>query len=247
MDFYETALELLRKDERFFAEDGAFLRNAVYEAAMQMDADLIKLLLSEDETKKRFFKEVEGVYVFDKVGFGCVINNRQFLPDTRFKNKIGLVDESGEIVSGSGKVELVFPYKDCVLEGAQTKEDQDRDEIFYNEALAPDEIDRLLFPKVFTCAKRYTVNGCESIDFLDENESLLIKGNNLLAIASLLKVYEGSVKCIYIDPPYNRGEKDFRYNDKFVDKEDGYKHSKDYSYSWHQDWRSIYGTGFPES
>ncbi|MCD7842448.1 MAG: site-specific DNA-methyltransferase, partial [Lachnospiraceae bacterium] len=89
--------------------------------------------------------------------------NRQFLPDsyTRFKNKIGLTDENGEIISTSGKVELVFPYKDCVLEGGQTKENQKRQEIFYNETLAPDEVDRLLYPKVFSGAKRYTRDGTE--------------------------------------------------------------------------------------
>lgn len=82
MNFYETVLEVLKQEERFFAEDGTFLRNAVYESAMQMDAGLIKLLLGNEETKNRFFKEVEGVQVFDKVGFGWVVNNRQFLPDS---------------------------------------------------------------------------------------------------------------------------------------------------------------------
>jgi type III restriction enzyme len=38
--------------------------------------------------------------------------------------------------------------------------------------------------------------------------------------------HSGKVKCIYIDPPYNTGNKDFIYNDRFIDKEDGYKHSK---------------------
>lgn len=118
-NLYDAVLDVLKQDQRFFAEDGTFLRNAVYEATMQMDTNLIRLLLSNEETKNRFFQNVDGVQVFDKVGFGWVINNRQFLPDsyTRFKNKIGLADETGELISGSGKVELVFPFKDCVLEG----------------------------------------------------------------------------------------------------------------------------------
>lgn len=117
-NFYETVLTVLKSNERFVTEDGTFLRNAVYEAAMKMDEGLIHLLLSNDETRARFFTEVDGVKVFDKMGFAWVINNRQFLPDsyTRFKNKIGLTDENGELISTSGKVELVFPYKDCVLE-----------------------------------------------------------------------------------------------------------------------------------
>lgn len=155
-NFYETVMDVLKQDVRFVAEDGTFLRNAVYEAAMKMDAPLIKRLLGNEETAKRFFADVDGVKVFDKMGFAWVINNRQFLPDsyTRFKNKIGLMDEQGEMITASGKVELIFPYKDCVLEGGQTKEDQKRQEIFYNETLAPDEVDRLLYPKVLVNARR---------------------------------------------------------------------------------------------
>lgn len=155
-NFYETVVDVLKQDARFVAEDGTFLRNAVYEATMKMDAPLIKRLLGNEETAKRFFADVDGVKVFDKMGFAWVINNRQFLPDsyTRFKNKIGLMDEQEEMITASGKVELVFPYKDCVLEGGQTKEDQKRQEIFYNETLAPDEVDRLLYPKVLVNARR---------------------------------------------------------------------------------------------
>ena len=217
MTFYNTVLEVLKSDSRFFTENGELLRNAVYEAAMQMDASLIKALYNNAETKKRFFTDVDGIAVFDKVGFGWVINNHEFLPDsyTRYKNKIGLVNSRGEYIADSNDVELVFPYKDCVLEGGQTKEDQKRSEIFYNETLAPDEVDRLLYPKVFTNAKRYTADGVESITEISENDNLIIKGNNLLAISSLLKKYEGKIKCIYIDPPYNTGSDGFGYNDSF--------------------------------
>ena len=171
---------------------------------MKMDERLIRLLLSNEETNARFFADVDGVKVFDKMGFAWVINNRQFLPDsyTRFKNKIGLADETGALISASGKVELVFPYKDCVLEGGQTREDQKRQEIFYNETLAPDEVDRLLYPKVFSGAKRYAKDSTEDITQFSETDNLIIKGNNLLVISSLLKRYEGKVKCVYIDPPY---------------------------------------------
>lgn len=216
-NFYETVLTVLKSDERFVAEDGTFLRNAVYEAAMKMDEGFIRLLLTNDETRTRFFVEVDGVKVFDKMGFAWIINNRQFLPDsyTRFKNKIGLADETGALISASGKVELVFPYKDCVLEGGQTKEEQKRSEIFYNETLAPDEVDRLLFPKALVSATRFTAQGKEDIVEFTNEDNLIINGNNLLALASLLKRFEGQVKCIYIDPPYNTGSDGFNYNDSF--------------------------------
>lgn len=217
MNFYNEVLNVLKSDERFFSDDGQLLRNAVYEAAMQMDAKLIKALYANEETRKQFFTDVDGIAVFDKVGFGWVINNREFLPDsyTRYKNKIGLVNNKGEYISASNDVELVFPYKDCVLEGGQTKEDQKRSEIFYNETFAPDEVDRLLDPKVLTNSKRYTVDGVQSITNISENDNLIIKGNNLLAISSLLKAYEGKIKLIYIDPPYDTGSDSFGYNDRF--------------------------------
>ena len=218
-NLFDALLSVLKQDQRFFSDDGQLLRNAVYEAAMKMDTNLIHLLLSNKETRARFFKEVDGIFVFDKVGFSWVINNREFLPDsyTRFKNKIGLVDEHGEMIATSGKVELVFPYKDCVLEGGQTKEDQKRQEIFYNEILAPDEVDRLLYPKVFTSAKRYSKDNVEDINKFSEKDNLIIKGNNLLVISSLLKRYEGRVKCVYIDPPYNpkSNANTFAYNNTF--------------------------------
>lgn len=217
--FYEILLTILKSDKRFVAEDGTFLRNAVYEAAMKMDQGLIRLLLSNEDTSARFFADVDGVKVFDKMGFAWVINNRQFLPDsyTRFKNKIGLVDGSEQMLATSGEVELVFPYKDCVLEGGQTREDQKRQEIFYNETLAPDEVDCLLYPKVFSGAKRYTKDGTEEITQFSESDNLIIKGNNLLVISSLLKRYEGRVKCVYIDPPYNptSNANTFAYNNSF--------------------------------
>ncbi len=216
-NFFETVLAVLKSDERFVAEEGTFLRNAVYEAAMKMDAKLIRLLLDNGETSMRFFTDVDGVKVFDKTGFAWVINNRQFLPDsyTRFKNKIGLTDETGELLSSSGRVELVFPYKDCVLEGGQTTEEQKRHEIFYNETLAADEVDRLLFPKVLSYAKKYSTAGSGPVTAITDDDNLVVKGNNLLALSSILKRYEGCIKCICIDPPYNTSNSGFGYNDSF--------------------------------
>ena len=106
-----------------------------------------------------------------------------------------------------------------MLEGGQTKEDQKRSEIFYNETLAPDEVDRLMYPKVLTNAKKYTVNGVRDVIDISKNDNLIIKGNNLLVISSLLKRFEGRIKCIYIDPPYYFQEKresdSFKYNSNF--------------------------------
>lgn len=55
---------------------------------------------------------------------------------------------------------------------------------------------------------------------------VLIQGDNYHALKVLTYTHERAVDVIYIDPPYNTGNKDFKYNDRFVDKEDGFRHSK---------------------
>ena len=215
--FYEEVIEVLKKDKRFVSEKGEILRNAVIEASQKMDAKLLKALQSNVATRKRFFTDVDGIAVFDKLQFGWVVSNRAFLPDsyTRFRNKIGLA-VGDDMIASSRNVELVFPYKDCVLEGGQTKEDQKRDEIFYNTTLAPDEVDRLLAPKVLTNAVSYNKKSKKvAVSFDRDKNNLVIKGNNLLAVASLLDCYEGKVKLIYLDPPYDTGTDSFSYNDSF--------------------------------
>jgi len=215
---------LLQKDERLVSE-GELLKNKIIELALKTDKDLIELLLTDKQIKEVFFTEVGKATIFDKDKFIKFVSNKQFLPDsyTAFKNKIGLIDEKDEFISEKKDVVLSWPYKDCVLEGGMTKEDQKRDEIFWNETLAPDEISRLLDPKVFTNAKRIDKDGEHKLEKFktDENgnikDNLIIKGNNLLALHSLKKRFAGKVKLIYIDPPYNTGgaEDTFKYNDRF--------------------------------
>ena len=146
----EILEETLRQDSRFLGEDGRILKTKVYDACMGMDGLLLELLIDNETLRSHFFVEVNGTLVFDKMKFAWVLESREFLPDsyTMFKNKIGLADSKGNLISQQSDVTLVWPYKDCVLEGGQTKEDIKRDEIFYNETLAPDQVNRLLYPKV---------------------------------------------------------------------------------------------------
>lgn len=61
----------------------------------------------------------------------------------------------------------------------------------------------------------------------DENDdNILIEGDNYHALTCLNYTHKGKIDVIYIDPPYNTGNKDFVYNDRYVDKEDTYRHSK---------------------
>ncbi len=221
MEFLEILEETLKQDERFVGEEERILKAKVYDACMSMDGLLLERLINNETLKSHFFVGVNETLVFDKMKFAWVLESREFLPDsyTMFKNKIGLADKSGDLLSQKNDVTLVWPYKDCVLEGGQTKEDQKRDEIFYNETLAPDEVNRLLHPKAYANAKRYSKDKVEEITEIEDADNLVIKGNNLLTLASLLKRYESKIKCIYIDPPYyfhKRTDTDiFLYNSHF--------------------------------
>src|SRR3989344_5904490 len=78
----------------------------------------------------------------------------------------------------------------------------------------------------------------KSLKGTDAEENLIIEGDNLLALKSLLPKYQGRIKCIYIDPPYNTGNEGWAYNDnvnspmlqdwlgKAVDREDLTRHDK---------------------
>ena len=215
-NIFEIVEEVLKTNLKYVSDDGKLLKAMVYSDVMTMDKELLCLLLSNEKIKERFFKDVNGTLIFDKQKFTWFIDSKEFLPDsyTKYMNKIGLT-HNGNFISKSNDVVLDFPYKDCILEGGQNKDDEKRKEIFYNEVIANDEINRMLSPKVFTNAKKYTKDGVEENITFDNNDNLIIKGNNLIALASILKRYEGEVKCIYIDPPYNTGSDGFNYNDSF--------------------------------
>lgn len=208
-------VELLKQDERFVSE-GKLLKNKIIELSLALDPSLLKLLINHEGIKKHFFQDVESVLVFDKVKFQKFVSNKSFFPDsyTSFKNKIGLTTND-EYLTDNNEVILVWPYKDCVLEGGQDKEDAKRNEIFWNETLAPDQIDRLLTPKALNNFKRNDKYGEHSVDKILSTENLIIKGNNLLALHTLKKVIPEKVKLIYIDPPYNTDRDSFEYNDSF--------------------------------
>lgn len=217
LNLFSELENLLRMDSTYCTEDGVLLKNTIVEAALALRPDLIAKLLTHDGLRRNFFVDVNGVMVFDKVKFQKFVMNKRFLPDsyTSFKNKVGLTNEDGDFLSESREVVLSWPYKDCVLEGGQTKEDAKRNEVFWNEILAPDEINRLIEPKVLTNFKRYDSEGEHTVENISMDDNLIIKGNNLLALHSLKKKYTGKVKLIYIDPPYNTGSDSFGYNDSF--------------------------------
>ena len=222
--FHERLINLLKTDSRFVDDQGELVKAAVIDRAWGIDHALVRLLLREPDIKAKFFDEIEEHWIFNTNTFIDYIADKNFLADsyTRFRNKIGLNIED-KFLPERGAVSLVWPYKDCVLEGGQTKDEEKRKEIFFNEILAQDEINRLFDPKVLTGWKRYTVDGEGEVTEIqrDDNgviqENLLIKGNNLLALHTLKQQFRGKVKLIYIDPPYNTksAANTFTYNNNF--------------------------------
>lgn len=215
-NIYDIVNEILIQNEEYVSEEERLLKAKVYSDIMTMNPNLIDVLLENDEIKSKFFVKVNNSYVFDKQKFAWFIESKEFLPDsyTIYSNKIGLSSDD-KFLNQNKDVVLSFPFKDCILEGGQTKEDQKRKEIFFNEIIANDEISSMLAPKVLTNAKRYTKDKIEeNIEFTDD-DNIIIKGNNLIGIASLINKYEGRIKLIYIDPPYNTGSDSFSYNDEF--------------------------------
>ncbi|AMH89638.1 restriction endonuclease subunit M [Streptococcus mitis] len=211
-------LERLLSQKEEFLVEGALNKNKLAELARQYDSMLLNLLMSEPTISNHFFSILkEGILVFKKDTFLQFLNNKEFLPDsfTTYKTKIGLATSDNRYLSENNEVVLNFPYKDCVLEGGQIKNDAKRQEIFFNETLAPTEINRLLDDKVLTNFKRFDADGEHEATEFKDTDNLIIKGNNLIALHSLKKRFAGKIKLIYIDPPYNTGSDSFGYNDSF--------------------------------
>lgn len=242
MKLHYTLTNQLKKEPNFVSDDGELKKWVVLKQAENLDEELIELLLEEPDLKEKFFKDIKGILVFDQNFFIQFLEQKTYLNDsyTQFKNKVGLQID-GRYLKQRNEVSLVWPFKDCILEGGQSKEEDKREEIFFNEILAQDEITQLLEPKVLTSAKRFDEQGAHPLfpsdggvsegrggfsrdaalnkkRGLPENtitDNLIIKGNNLLALHSIKKEFAGKVKLIYIDPPYNTGNDSFGYNDRF--------------------------------
>ncbi len=223
---------ILSQNSEYLNQDGSLNIIKLHKLAQQCDTNLIALLVKHQNTRSSFFMQHEGYHVFMRDKFIDYISHKEFLANsyTRYKNKIGLHDGTNYLKK-TNDVVLNFPFKDCILEGGQTKDDDKRGEVYLNEVLAGFEIDRLLDKKVLTNFKRFGSNPPLSPfekgeamelqgDFQrDENgvikDNLIIKGNNLIALHSIKHQFRGKVKLIYIDPPYNTGNDSFNYNDHF--------------------------------
>ena len=224
MKLYEELEKQLKNEPNFVSDNGELKKWVVINKAQNFDGELIALLLDNPELKAKFFVDAKGTLIFNQNLFVQFLEQKNYLNDsyTQYKNKVGLTID-GKYLKQRNEVALVWPFKDCILEGGQSREEDKREEIFFNEILAQDEITQLLEPKVLTNAKRIDKDGEKPLDQFNRNENgtitdnLIIKGNNLLALHTLKKEFAGKVKLIYIDPPYNTGGSGdtFAYNNSF--------------------------------
>lgn len=218
MDHIRKVLEQF--GDKYFTKSGALKRNTVIEDLDNYDKDLMTTILKDDLLHKTYTSKIADVEIFEINKFVDMLRYKEYWEDsfTKYDNKIGLT-AGGKYIDDSSDVVLDFPYKDCVLKAGMTKEDVehswDANEPFLNETLAKPEIDELFESKIFINATRYDKNGKTKASSISNDDNLIIKGNNLIALYSLKKRCANKIKLIYLDPPYNTGTDSFLYNDKF--------------------------------
>lgn len=215
----QVKMVLKQFGELYITANGKLKRSAVMEALDQYDQALMTALLSNNMIYKTYTETILGTEIFKLNQFIEMFEYKDYWEDsfTKYENKIGLT-AGGEFLDESADVVLDFPFKDTLLKASMTKEDvassDDVDEPFLNETIAKPEIDELLEPKIMVNVKKYDADGEHVATNLSDQDNLIIKGNNLIALYSLRQRYAGKVKLIYLDPPYNT-TKDFDYNDHF--------------------------------
>ena len=162
-DLKTSIFQCLKKDKRIWVKsenkESELDKIKLLSLIDENDSEIIDNVFQNKLAKERFFIKVKDKYIFKRSEFRFFIEESQINSSyTRFKNKIGLTS-SKKFISEGGDVVLDFPFKDCVLQGCQDKEDSKRDEKFLNIVLAADEVDRLFEPKALVNWKRYDRNG----------------------------------------------------------------------------------------
>ena len=204
--------ELLQDLENRF-ETLKHIRNLAQSYDEKLFCYLLEQSTYKDEFKNRFFIVRNNTYIFKLNDFLTFLDLRNLSGSfTSYTNKIGLGFKTKSFLKTNNEVVLNFAYKDGVIKGGQSKDEDKKNEIFFNEILAKDEIDVLFAKKAL---QNFELIGQGDLKENLNNANLLIKGNNLLALHSLKKKFANKVKLIYIDPPYNTGNDSFNYNDNF--------------------------------
>ena len=119
-------------------------KSAVINDIIKKDPRLINRLVSSEKIRSNYVTDFDGVSLFDSDQLISILKYREYWSNsyTKYRNKIGLTD-NGNYIDYSTDVILEFPFKDCVLEGGLKDEEDSKNEVYYNEVIGRDEIDRL--------------------------------------------------------------------------------------------------------
>lgn len=139
---FKSHIENLFKNSSKFSDDeGNLYLSEIFQSIEKIDKELVKLLLQDAKAKEKFFVEVEGVYVLEQNKLIEFFMQKDYMKNnsfTAYTNKIGLIKKDS-FIRKFDDVVLAWPHKDCILEGGQTKDEQKKQETFYNEILSADE------------------------------------------------------------------------------------------------------------
>lgn len=230
-------ISLLLADNPKYVTNGKLNRTVLKEDIRSFDSELIEKLLSDETFRTRFTVEVAGTTILKTETLFRILELKDYMADnfTTYANEIGLYID-GKYLMKTSNVILNWPYKDAFLTAGMTKEDTEVigakninelnkkasiEETLLNEVVAADDIAALKEPKAFKNVKKFTVDNTdgEPVEEISDSDSLIIKGNNLIALYSLKPRFKNSIKGIFIDPPYyfnkKKKEDSFRYNSNF--------------------------------
>ncbi len=159
--FEEIKSTLANFDNRYFT-NGELNRTRVSEDLRKYDERLISNLLNIEYIQKHYIKEIAGkeIFLIDQLEDTILYSNYWDTSYTKYENRIGLISND-KFVSDNEDIVLSFPFKDCVLTAAMSKEDKEEgyDDSFFNEIIEKNEIDRLFDKKILTNIIRYDDNG----------------------------------------------------------------------------------------
>src|SRR5699024_6245361 len=185
---------VLKAFPEYWDED-TLIKNRLIEDIRSYKEEIIVALLSNELIKDTYSLKLSSGVIFKVEDFISLLRFKNYWDNsyTKYMNEIGLTSEN-KYLKYNTDVVLDFPHKDGVLEGGMTAEERGKDEVYYHNTLAKEEIDTLLSPKALEQAIKYDKDGEHKTTFINDTDNLILKGNNLIALHSLKEKYSGEVK-----------------------------------------------------
>ncbi len=174
--------------------------------------------IKDEALRSRIEQEMNRMQKRQK--FGLVYENHEpecaILPDV-------VIRRGTKVARRTGKIDCIYTvqcledkFAVCLPEGA---DDAMTERIAVEELVSVAEFGEPIYPYL---------KPVDSVKNAPDSElwHTLIEADNFHALQLLTYLYAGKVDCIYIDPPYNTGARDWKYNNDYVDSSDQYRHSK---------------------